>query len=94
MAESKARGFLRELAAFGSLPPLPEDLKAQVLVEAAREQGVSGLSRRARARPARVGGLLVGPRLRAPPAPGPTLAQVGLAARPSTSSPRGHPRLP
>jgi hypothetical protein len=83
MAESKARGFLRELAASGSLLPLPEDLKAQVLAGAARALGVSGLLLGAleRDRPAWAASL-VGPLaterrqllVR-------TLAQVGLAAR-------------
>ena len=83
MGESKARGFLRELAASGSLPPLPEDLLAEVLAEAARAQGVSGLLLGAleRDRPTWAA-TLVGPlaterRRRLVR----TLAQIGLAAR-------------
>jgi hypothetical protein len=83
VAESKARAFLRELAASGSLPPLPEDLEARALPAAARELGVVGLLLGAleRDRPAWAASL-VGPLaaerrqilVR-------TLAQVGLAAR-------------
>jgi hypothetical protein len=43
MAESKARGLLRDLAATGGLPALPDGLTAQGLTEAALEQGVAGL---------------------------------------------------
>ena len=39
MVESKARAFLRGLAASGALPPLPDGLAASALAEAAREQG-------------------------------------------------------
>ena len=43
MAESKARGFLRELAASGGLPPLPGGLAAPAVAQAAREQGMIGV---------------------------------------------------
>ena len=83
MVESKTRGFLRELAASGALPSLPDGLAASALAEAAREQGMSGLLLAAaeRERPGWAEPLL-----------GPlgaerrlllvrTLAQIGLAAR-------------
>jgi hypothetical protein len=43
MAESKARGLLRDLAATGALAPLPDGLGLPELVQAARDQGVAGL---------------------------------------------------
>ncbi len=43
MAESKARGLLRDLAATGVLPALPEGLSAGDLAETARGQGVAGV---------------------------------------------------
>jgi hypothetical protein len=43
MAESKARALLRELAATGALPALPDGLSARELAETARDQGVAGL---------------------------------------------------
>ena len=83
MAESKARGLLRDLVATGRLGALPEGLSAPALAEAAADQGVAGLllasierDRPAWAEPiaeplaARGRALLVR-----------TLGQVGLAAR-------------
>jgi hypothetical protein len=43
MAESKARGLLRDLAATGVLPVLPDGVSASDLAQAARDQGVAGL---------------------------------------------------
>jgi hypothetical protein len=43
MAESKARGLLRDLAAAGVLPVLPDGVSASDLAQAARDQGVAGL---------------------------------------------------
>ncbi len=43
MVPSKARGFVRELVARGSLPPLPAGLGADAVVAAAREQGLPSL---------------------------------------------------
>jgi len=43
MAESKARALLRDLAATGALPALPDGVSAQELAETARDQGVAGL---------------------------------------------------
>jgi hypothetical protein len=43
VAESKARGLLRDLASTGELPALPEGVSAQELAETARDQGVTGL---------------------------------------------------
>jgi hypothetical protein len=43
MVESKPRALLRELAATGVLPALPEGVSAVELAEAARDQGVAGL---------------------------------------------------
>jgi hypothetical protein len=83
MAESKARGFLRELAASGSLPPLPAGLDLPALAASAREQGMGGLLLAAveRGRPAWAEPLVeplgAERRLRLVR----TLAQIGLAAR-------------
>jgi hypothetical protein len=43
MAESKARGLLRDLVATGRLGDLPEGISAPALAEAAADQGVAGL---------------------------------------------------
>ena len=83
MVRSKARGFVRDLAARGALPALPADLAAGAVLEAAREQRLASLLLAAveRERPAWAvpieaalaaerRGLLVR-----------TLGQIGLAAR-------------
>ncbi len=41
MLPSKARAFVRDLAARGSLPALPQDLSADRVLEASREQGLA-----------------------------------------------------
>ncbi len=83
MAESKARGLLRDLAATGALPELPAGLSAERLAQVARDQGVVGLLLGAieRVRPAWAVGIEAslaagrrGSLVR-------TLGQVGLAAR-------------
>ena len=83
MAESKARGLLRELAASGVLPPLPDDLPAPVLVETARQQGVSGLLLNAveRDRPRWAAPLIETLAAERRLVLVRTLAQIGLAAR-------------
>ena len=43
MAESKARGLLRGLAATGAIGVLPEGVSASEVTQAARDQGVAGL---------------------------------------------------
>jgi hypothetical protein len=43
VAESKARGLLRNLVATGRLPALPADLSPPALAEAASDQGVGGI---------------------------------------------------
>jgi hypothetical protein len=43
MVPSKARGFVRDLVAFGALPALPEGLAPAGVFEAAREQGLVSL---------------------------------------------------
>ncbi len=84
MAESKARGLLRGLAATQALSALPEGLPAPELAQAARDQGLAGLLLAAieRERPAWAAppflDALVG-RRRADLVR--TLGQVGLAAR-------------
>jgi hypothetical protein len=84
MAESKARGLLRGLAATRALSAVPEGFPAAELAQAARDQGLAGLLLGAieRERPAwadpAVVDALVG-RRRADLAR--TLGQVGLAAR-------------
>jgi hypothetical protein len=83
VAESKARGLLRDLAATGVLPPSPEGVPAPELAQAARDQGLAGLLLGAieRDRPAWATPLaeaLAG-RRRADLVR--TLGQVGLAAR-------------
>jgi Uncharacterised nucleotidyltransferase len=83
VAESKARGLLRELAATGVLPAPPDGVSAPELAQTARDQGVAGLLLSAveRDRPswaAPIEASLAG-RRRADLVR--TLGQVGLAAR-------------
>jgi hypothetical protein len=83
MAESKARGVLRDLAATGALAALPDGLTAPELAQAARDQGVAGLLLDAieRDRPSWAAPLTpsLAERRRADLVR--TLAQIGLAAR-------------
>lgn len=83
MAESKARAFLRELAASGVLPPLPDDLAPPALKEAAREQGMSSLLLAAleRHRPEWAAALVEPLASERRESLARTLAQIGLAAR-------------
>jgi Uncharacterised nucleotidyltransferase len=83
MAESKASGLLRDLAATGRLAALPDGLTAPELAQAARDQGIAGLLLDAieRDRPS-WGAPLAAPlaaRRRADLVR--TLGQIGLAAR-------------
>jgi hypothetical protein len=83
MAESKARGLLRDLAATGTLAALPDGLTAPEVAQAARDQGVASLLLDAieRERPAWAAPLVasLADRRRADLVR--TLAQIGLAAR-------------
>jgi hypothetical protein len=83
MAESKARGLLRDLVATGVLPGLPEGLSAQVLAQAARAQGVAGLLLREieRARPAWAAGIEAELAAERRTSLVRTLGQIGLASR-------------
>jgi hypothetical protein len=83
MAESKARGLLRDLATGGRLEALPAGLPAQALAEAASDQGVAGLLLRAieRDRPAWAGPVAEALVARRRALLVRTLGQVGLAAR-------------
>jgi hypothetical protein len=83
VAESKARGLLRDLAATGALPDLPAGLPAAHLAQTARDQGFAGLLLGAieRARPAwaaEVEASLAADRRNVLVR---TLGQVGLASR-------------
>jgi hypothetical protein len=83
MAESKARGLLRDLAATAVLAPLPDGLGAPELAQAARAQGIAGLLLDAieRERPAWAAPIAasLADRRRADLVR--TLGQIGLAAR-------------
>jgi hypothetical protein len=83
MAESKARGFLRDLAATGSLGALPEGLDAQILAGVAIEQGVAGLLLAAveRDRPGWAAPVVEPLRAERRRCLARTLAQIDLAAR-------------
>ena len=43
MVPSKARAYVRELVTSGALAPLPADLRAEAVLEAACEQGLASL---------------------------------------------------
>ncbi len=83
MVPSKARGYVRELAADGSLGPLPGALSAEVVAAAAREQGLSSLLLEAleRDRPEWAAAILEPLVSERRAALVRTLGQVGLAAR-------------
>jgi Uncharacterised nucleotidyltransferase len=83
MAESKARGLLRDLAATGALAALPDGVTAPELAQAARDQGVGGLLLDAieRDRPSWAAPLTAPLAERRRAALVRTLAQIGLAAR-------------
>ena len=83
MAESKARGLLRDLVAGGRLEALPDGFSAQALAEAAGDQGVAGLLLLAieRDRPAWAGPVTEALVARRRALLVRTLGQVGLAAR-------------
>jgi len=82
MAESKARGLLRRLAATGAVP-IPEGIPAPELAQAARNQGLAGLLLGAieRERPAWAGPLAEALAARRRADLVRTLGQIGLAAR-------------
>jgi hypothetical protein len=83
MAESKARGLLRGLAATGALPALLEGIPAPELAQAARDQGLAGLLLGAieRDRPAWAAPLAEALAARRRADLVRTLGQIGLAAR-------------
>ena len=83
MAESKARGLLRDLAAGGRIEALPDGLTAQALAESASDQGVSGLLLAGieRARPAWAEPVTESLAARRRALLVRTLGQIGLAAR-------------
>jgi hypothetical protein len=83
MVPSKARGFVRELVARGSLPPLPPELDEAAVLAAAREQGTAALLLAAleRERPAWAEAILSPLAAERRALLVRTLGQVGLAAR-------------
>jgi hypothetical protein len=83
MAESKARGLLRGLAATGALPVLPEGMAVRELAQAARDQGLAGILLAAieRDRPAWASSLAAALAADRRADLARTLGQVGLAAR-------------
>jgi hypothetical protein len=83
MLPSKARGYVRGLAARGSLAPLPADLEPRAVVDVAREQGLQAvlLAALERERPAWGTGLVEPLAAERRALLVRTLGQIGLAAR-------------